>query len=139
MAGECELTIACGQECTPSFVGVVPCTGPGSASLRSAAELALPRGCARGAPCVGLESAFPEIQHRDADLPVRFTGPNMKFVERLPFLPWQPQIALRTGDTGVVVDLSNLSTLSELPRWRILFLCGGVRGRQEEEMLHKAL
>ena len=27
-----------------------------------------------------LPAGFPEIYHRDADLPVRFTGPDLKFV-----------------------------------------------------------
>ena len=39
-----------------------------------------------------LPAGFPEIYHRDADLPVRFTGPDLKFVERLPFLPWRPEL-----------------------------------------------
>ena len=39
-----------------------------------------------------LPAGFPEIQHRDADLPVRFTGNDLKFVERLPFLPWRPEL-----------------------------------------------
>ena len=39
-----------------------------------------------------LPAGFPEIQHRDADLPVRFTGIDLKFVERLPFLPWRPEL-----------------------------------------------
>ena len=39
-----------------------------------------------------LPAGFPEIQHRDADLPIRFTGPDLKFMERLPFLPWRPEL-----------------------------------------------
>ena len=54
-----------------------------------------------------LPAGFPEIHHRDADLPVRFTGPDLKFVEGLPFLPWRPALAA-TAETGASPQTSGL-------------------------------